>query len=84
MADKEEDRVTVRLHPAVLVCLDEQAAKLGTTRTWVIEAALVEMFRQELPPGFSAGMPSRMWPGRYEGGGEEKIATPAADKDGSL
>lgn len=55
----DNDRVTVRLHPVVLEAVRRRQQMLQTTLTWLIEAALVELLRDDLPPGFRAGMPYR-------------------------
>lgn len=48
---------SIKLHPKVRLVVEKTAADLGTTISWVIEAALVERFKDQLPPGFVPGMP---------------------------
>ena len=45
-----------RLHPLLEECVERRADLLDTTQTWIVEMALVEMFRAELPAGFAPGM----------------------------
>ena len=55
----KEEVASVRLHPLVHKALVSKANDLSTTVSWIIEAALVEAFRDALPPGFTAGMPHK-------------------------
>ena len=54
---QKSDPVSIRLHPTLEGVVRNKAADLQTTVTWIVEAALADYFRDQLPPDFRPGMP---------------------------
>jgi len=48
-----------RLHPVLEQVVKHQAEGLGCTETFIVEQALVQMFKDQLPVGFEPGMRMR-------------------------
>ena len=52
-----KDGDSFRLHPVIRRLLAKRAADLETTKTFLVESALAEMLKSDLPEGFVPGMP---------------------------
>lgn len=55
---KEMARVskTYRIHPLLVKVVESKAEDLESTAAYIVECALSEMFKHELPPGFQPGL----------------------------
>ena len=54
-----EKIISCRVHPKLWELVEQQAHDLDTTVSWIIEATLADRFRDQLPPGFTPGMPHK-------------------------
>jgi hypothetical protein len=50
--------IRIRLEKQIADVLVETARGLHTTKTWVVASALLEYFKNKLPPGFVIGQPT--------------------------